>query len=154
MAAVVQSSLLDRVLELLRADDASIGSAAVPCRVTLYTNENALTDSMTISDFVEPVTAGLEFINCAAGQEPNSYVDAESGQRTIELTAPVGGFHWQAEEAPAETEYVRGYYVTYADSSPQVAFAEQFDSPYVIENIDDGFSLDKVSISLSQVAFS
>jgi len=137
------NTLLDRVPTLLVADTVTLGIGA---DLQLLLAKNAFTPSpaLVMGDIVEADFTGY----AAKGvSTPTWGSDPATGNRVIALPGPVGGFHWETNDAVNLPQSIFGWALFNADTG-DIYDSDLLDTPVVLTAANQIVDLGSLGITL------
>jgi hypothetical protein len=134
--------ILDRLAELLAADTSTLAPAALAVHVHLAINGFTPGPNLIISDFVPATFDGYAPLSADVGPQQD-FIDADSGDRVVQLLEPAGGWHWATTGVTDLPQVLYGFYVT--DNADAVVYGcERFANPITLTGSGQGVDIDQV----------
>jgi hypothetical protein len=134
--------LLDALASLLASDPTTLAPVANAVHIHLAVNAFTPGPNLLITNFVEATYPGSAAKSAGVGPQQN-FVDALTGQRTVQLIEPVGGWHWVATGLTNLPQDVYGIYVT--DNADLIVYgSSRFDGPIPISAIGQAIDVPQV----------
>lgn len=104
------NNILDALMNRLASDVATL-AAATANKVALAQNSFTPSPARVLADFTVANFTGYAALSAGTGTQ-QTFVDAASGLRTIQLLEPAGGWHWQTTGTANLPQTIYGYFVT------------------------------------------
>jgi hypothetical protein len=134
--------ILDALASLLANDPLTLAPVANAVHVHLAVNAFTPGPGLLITNFVEATYPGSAAKNAGVGPQQN-FIDAVTGQRTVQLIEPVGGWHWVATGLTNLPQDVYGIYVT--DNADAVVYGSaRLEGPISITAIGQAIDVAQV----------
>lgn len=139
------NNLLDKTMTLLAADVPTL-APATGNKVHLSQQTFTPSPARVIGDFLEATFTGYAALVAGTGAQ-QTFTDAATGLRTIQILEPAGGWHWVSTGTANLPQTIYGYYVT--DNGTTTLFGcALLQSPVTITASNQSVDVGNIRLSL------
>lgn len=145
------NTLRNRIAALLAADATTLAHAEDPIKVTLIQNEIPLAPDMVVADLTLFTSNGCSAVEGVAGAQ-NESIDPLTGDYTVDLTAPAGGFRFETTSTPTDSVTITGAAIT-DNAGTTLLGVVVLDDPIVLNGTNQSIDLGAIRMRIPATAF-